>query len=46
MEDTGIGIKKEFQSHLFQPFYMIPSKLNPNGSGLGLYIVTDLIKKF
>lgn len=25
---------------------MIPSKLNPNGSGLGLYIVTDLIKKF
>lgn len=46
VEDTGIGIKKELQANLFQPFYMIPSLLNPSGSGLGLYIVSGLVQKF
>ena len=47
VSDTGSGIKKEEQSHLFNPFYMAPSNQNTNsdGSGLGLYIVKEFLKE-
>lgn len=44
IEDTGIGIKEEDHSKIFTEFCTINShqELNPNGTGLGLY----LCKKF
>ncbi len=42
--DTGIGIAKEDQSRLFQPFVQIDSSLTRQyeGTGLGLMLVTHL----
>jgi signal transduction histidine kinase len=45
--DTGMGIKKEEQANLFQPFYQAPSNQSNNrdGTGLGLYIVKEFVEK-
>lgn len=44
--DTGIGIKAEDVSKLFTEYYMVNDdnhkRLNPNGSGLGLYLSKSL----
>ena len=44
--DTGIGLTEEEQSHIFQKHVKIKStkELNPNGTGLGLYISKKIIK--
>ncbi|TGD56704.1 sensor histidine kinase [Flavobacterium humi] len=39
--DNGIGIKDEFQSHVFEMFFVTN---NNKGSGLGLYIVKEAIE--
>jgi PAS domain S-box-containing protein len=43
--DTGIGIKQEDISRLFQPFYQLDSSLSKKheGTGLGLAIVKKLV---
>jgi signal transduction histidine kinase len=47
--DTGVGIDKEDQEHLFEKFYQA-GRFDPNnpqeqqGSGLGLYISRNIIK--
>lgn len=41
--DTGIGISREIQSHIFEPFYT--TKDIGYGTGLGLSIVYGLIKQ-
>ncbi len=43
--DTGIGIPKEAQSHLFEEFYRAKNakEMISNGTGLGLSIVKDLV---
>lgn len=45
--DTGIGIPKEAQDRVFQRFFRAPNavKAETDGSGLGLYIVANVIKK-
>ena len=47
VSDTCSGIKIEEQTHLFKPFYMAPSNQNSNndGSGIGLYIVREFLRK-
>lgn len=47
VEDRGIGIPPEFQTHLFERFYRAPSSVESRtkGIGLGLYIVAQLIQK-
>ncbi|MGH2667027.1 sensor histidine kinase [Flavobacterium sp.] len=41
ISDNGIGIKDEFQSHVFEMFFVTN---NNKGSGLGLYIVKEAIE--
>jgi two-component system sensor histidine kinase/response regulator len=43
VSDNGIGIGKEFQSKLFQPFFQV-ERNSHNGSGLGLFIVSEIVK--
>ena len=46
--DTGIGIKKEKMSGLFQIFGKLEDEgeLNHEGTGLGLYLCEKLVKQF
>lgn len=47
VQDTGIGIAKKDQAHLFQKFYRIQNEktLTIMGTGLGLYIIKNMIEK-
>jgi len=45
--DTGVGIPKKLQSQVFSKFFRGDNilQIHQNGSGLGLYIVHDIISK-
>lgn len=45
--DTGLGMTKEAQSHLFEKFYRIatPETQGIPGTGLGLYITKSVLEK-
>lgn len=43
VKDNGIGIKKEFHCKIFEMFYRVSNA--SEGSGLGLYIVHQIIEK-
>ena len=43
-KDNGIGIPKENFSRIFDMFYRVPD-VKADGSGLGLYIVREIVKK-
>jgi len=45
VEDSGIGIPKESQPNLFQPYYRVKSEATANitGTGLGLSIVKGVV---
>lgn len=47
VQDFGIGIPKEQQSHLFERFYRVEGEqqLTYPGLGLGLYITAEFIKR-
>lgn len=47
VQDDGIGIPKEKQSHLFERFFRVEgdSQLTYPGLGLGLYIAAEFIKR-
>ncbi len=44
VSDTGIGIPKEKQSQLFSRFYRAGAGSTTPGSGLGLYIVKNIVE--
>lgn len=46
IEDNGIGIPKEYQGKVFQPFFRVPNmdRHNVKGYGLGLSYVAQIIK--
>jgi heavy metal sensor kinase len=44
ISDTGIGISKDEQERIFQPFYRAPEALSQNGAGLGLSIAQSIAK--
>lgn len=45
--DNGIGIPKEIQKKIFEPFYSTKRKESEEeGEGLGLYIVWNILKMF
>ena len=39
VEDSGIGISKEYQERIFRPFFQIGKQSNWTGTGLGLTLV-------
>lgn len=41
--DTGVGMNKETQSHIFEPFYTTKDK--DKGTGLGLSVVYGVVKQ-
>mgnify|MGYP002335986744 CR=1 FL=1 len=43
VKDNGAGIPQEFQEHIFNMFYK--ANQNSKGSGLGLYIVKNIVDK-
>jgi PAS domain S-box-containing protein len=43
IEDNGIGIKEEYQGKVFDMFFR--ATVSAPGSGLGLYIVREMLKK-
>lgn len=46
VSDTGIGMPKEKQSHLFERFYQLPQKQKTDtpGTGLGLFISKSIVE--
>jgi two-component system sensor histidine kinase ChiS len=42
--DTGIGIRKEYLSEIFQPFANIPKSNYTKGTGLGLSVTKGLVE--
>ncbi len=47
ISDTGIGIPEEYHDKLFTKFYRAPNAVRhaPNGSGLGLYMARQIIRR-
>ena len=46
IRDTGCGMSKEDQAHIFEPFYSKSDTQKKQGTGLGLAIVRDLLTKY
>lgn len=44
IQDTGVGIPKLQQKHIFKSFYQIENSVKNNGNGLGLAITKHLIE--
>ncbi len=46
IRDNGIGMSRQFQEYLFQPFMRERNRLSENieGTGLGMYIVQQIVK--
>lgn len=47
VSDTGVGIPKDEAKHIFDKFYRggRAAKLEPNGSGLGLFMAKNIVEK-
>ncbi len=43
VQDNGIGISQENLSKVFQPRFFERNKYNKNGTGIGLYVVKELV---
>ena len=43
--DEGIGIDPAEQKHLFTKFYVSPQSADVAGSGLGLYISQEIVRR-
>lgn len=44
VQDSGVGMDEETLTHLFQPYYHSNSRINQEGTGLGLTITRRLIE--
>lgn len=44
VRDEGVGIDKQDLDSVFQKFYQVEGRPQAKGSGLGLYIVSELVK--
>ena len=46
VKDSGIGVPKEAQPHLFERFYRAPNTVTSQtrGVGLGLYVVAEFLR--
>jgi signal transduction histidine kinase len=48
IEDTGMGMPKDAENHLFEKFYRVDNTATREvgGTGLGLYITRSIIENF
>jgi signal transduction histidine kinase/CheY-like chemotaxis protein len=44
VRDTGVGIEKEYQDHLFDRFYRVEHQLSPGGTGIGLALTKEMVQ--
>jgi signal transduction histidine kinase/DNA-binding response OmpR family regulator len=44
VEDTGVGIAKEHQAHIFKPFYRVSEASMAQGAGIGLNLTRELVE--
>ena len=44
VSDTGVGISAEHASRVFEPHYFVSCQRNTNGTGMGLFIVKQLVE--
>lgn len=44
VKDTGIGIPAKQKAKVFDRYFQIKNETNPNGSGIGLSLVKELVK--
>ena len=45
VSDTGIGISEEDQKKIFDRFYQVQHPSHPNGSGIGLALVKEIVRQ-
>ena len=43
VEDTGVGIPKEYIGRVFERFFRVPQPNQPSGAGLGLAIAKEIV---
>ena len=44
VEDDGVGIPRDQQSHVFDRFFRVPQPNQPSGAGLGLAIAKEIVE--
>jgi signal transduction histidine kinase/ligand-binding sensor domain-containing protein/DNA-binding response OmpR family regulator len=44
VQDSGIGIPKEFQPKIFERFYQVKNNLTAEGTGIGLSLTYELVR--
>ena len=44
VQDSGIGIPKEYQSKIFDRFYQVKNTMTTHGTGIGLSLTYELVK--
>ena len=44
VEDSGVGIPKEYLSRIFDRFFRVPREKQPRGAGLGLAIAKEIVE--
>jgi signal transduction histidine kinase len=43
VQDSGLGIPREYLGRIFERFYRVPRENQPNGAGLGLAIAKEIV---
>lgn len=44
VQDSGIGVPKEYQSKIFDRFYQVKNTMTTHGTGIGLSLTYELVK--
>ncbi|MBD3287976.1 PAS domain S-box protein, partial [candidate division KSB1 bacterium] len=45
VKDNGIGIDAKYHKHIFDPFFRVKDQINVEGTGIGLTVVQNIIRR-